>query len=54
MVGIEERYLLLGGMQGSLGEATNPEITIPNALGSYRHYQGGSIYSNHAVPKEAC
>jgi uncharacterized protein with LGFP repeats len=50
MTAIDEKHFLLGGAQGFLGQPTTPELPTPNGLGSYRHYQGGSIYWNHATP----
>jgi Uncharacterized protein potentially involved in peptidoglycan biosynthesis len=44
---IDEKYALLGGAQSFLGQPTTVELPTPNGLGSYRHYQGGSIYWNH-------
>lgn len=41
---IETKYLLLGGSGGFLGNPTIAESTTPDGIGSYRHYQGGSIY----------
>ncbi len=49
MSAIDDKYLLLGGAQGFLGQPTSPELLTPNGLGSYRHYQGGSIYWNHSL-----
>ena len=50
MTAIDDKYALLGGAQSFLGQPTTPEYTTPNGLGSYRHYQGGSIYWNQAMP----
>jgi uncharacterized protein with LGFP repeats len=50
MSAIDDKYLMLGGAQGFLGQPTSPELRTPNGLGSYRHYQGGSIYWNHSFP----
>jgi uncharacterized protein with LGFP repeats len=50
MSAIDDKYTQLGGSQGFLGQPTSSELITPNGLGSYRHYQGGSIYWNHALP----
>lgn len=50
---IDDKYNLLGGATGFLGQPTDIEKPTPNGLGRYRHYQGGSIYWHHAVPWEA-
>ena len=47
---IDDKYFELNGAQGFLGQPTGPELITPNGLGSYRHYQGGSIYWKHALP----
>jgi hypothetical protein len=50
MSAIDDKYAALGGPQGFLGQPTIPEQFTPNGLGSYRHFQGGSIYWNHTLP----
>jgi uncharacterized protein with LGFP repeats len=50
MSAIDDKYLQLGGAQGFLGTSISPELLTPNGLGSYRHYQNGSIYWNHSLP----
>jgi uncharacterized protein with LGFP repeats len=50
MTMIDDKYVALGGPAGFLGAAQFPEERItPNALGSYRHYAGGSIYGKFAT-----
>jgi LGFP repeat len=41
---ISEKYAQLGGANGFLGAPTIPETTTPDGVGSFRHYQQGSIY----------
>jgi uncharacterized protein with LGFP repeats len=50
MSAIDDKYAQLGGAQSFLGQATTPEHVTPNGLGSFRHFQGGSIYWNHTMP----
>lgn len=50
---IDAKYNLLGGTTSFLGGPVDIERPTPNGLGSYRHYQGGSIYWHHAFPSEA-
>ena len=42
---IDDKYNLLGGASGFLGQPQDVERPTPNGLGKYRHYRGGSIYS---------
>ena len=41
---ISQKYASLGGQNGFLGKPTGPESTCPDGVGSYRHYEHGSIY----------
>ena len=41
---IDLKYQALGGAGGLLGQPTNEECICPDAVGHFRHYQGGSIY----------
>jgi uncharacterized protein with LGFP repeats len=41
---IDDKYKSLGGPGGFLGLATTIEVPTPNGLGSYRHFEHGSIY----------
>jgi uncharacterized protein with LGFP repeats len=50
---IDDKYNLLGGASGFLGQPQDIERPTPNGLGKYRHYRGGSIYSHNAFPWEA-
>jgi uncharacterized protein with LGFP repeats len=50
MSAIDDKYAQLGGAQSFLGQPTTPEHVTPNGLGSYRHFQGGSIYWNQTMP----
>jgi hypothetical protein len=50
---IDDKYNQLGGATGFLGQPADIERPTPNGLGSYRHYQGGSIYWHHSFPWEA-
>ena len=50
---IDDKYNLLGGAAGFLGQPLDVEKPTPDGLGRYRHYQGGSIYWHHAFPEEA-
>jgi uncharacterized protein with LGFP repeats len=50
---IDDKYNLLGGAAGFLGQLLDAEKPTPNGLGRYRHYQGGSIYWHHEHPWEA-
>ena len=47
---IDDKYSMLGGPGSFLGNPTSAELMTPNGLGSYRHYQGGSIYWKHVLP----
>jgi len=47
---IDGKYFELGGEDGWLGPPTTTESLTPNGLGSYRHYQNGSIYWKHVLP----
>lgn len=51
MTAIDDKYNVLGGAQGFLGQPITPELPTPNGLGLYRHYEGGSIYWNSTEPK---
>ena len=44
MSAIDEKYGLLGGAKGFLGEPTTGEASTPDSVGRFRHFQGGSIY----------
>jgi hypothetical protein len=48
---IDDKYALLGGPAGFLGQPQTPELVTPNGLGSYRHYEHGSIYWKHVFPE---
>lgn len=50
---IDDKYNLLGGAGGFLGQPLDVEKATPNGLGRYRHYHGGSIYWHHSFPWEA-
>ena len=50
MSAIDDKYLALGAAASFLGNPTTAECLTPNGQGSYRHYQGGSIYWKHALP----
>lgn len=50
MTAIDRKYSDLGGEKSFLGKATDVERPTPNGLGSYRHYEGGSIYWKHTLP----
>jgi len=50
MTPIDDKYSQLGGAQSFLGQPTTPEWPTPNGAGSFRHYQGGSIYWKYAFP----
>jgi len=50
MSAIDDKYALLGGQAGFLGAPQGPELLTPNGLGSYRHFNGGSIYWKHSLP----
>lgn len=50
---IDDKYNLLGGSAGLLGQPQDIERATPNGLGRYRHYNGGSIYWHNAHPWEA-
>src|SRR4030095_2778287 len=41
---IYRKYLSLGGPNGFLGNPVGPESRMPDRVGSYRDFQGGSIY----------
>jgi hypothetical protein len=41
---IDDKYASLNGASGFLGEPVTGELTAPDRIGKYRHYQGGSIY----------
>lgn len=41
---IYRKYLSLGGPNGFLGNPLGPESRMPDGVGSYRDFQGGSIY----------
>ena len=47
---IDDKHVALGGAGGFLGQPVTPEFPTPNGLGSFRHYQGGSIYWKHTIP----
>ena len=44
MSAIDEKYAGLGGSSGFLGKPTTNELTCPDGVGHYRHYEHGSIY----------
>ena len=44
MSDIDVKYATLGGPGGWLGQPTTPELSAPDGVGRYRHFQGGSIY----------
>jgi hypothetical protein len=50
---IDDKYAILGGSGGFLGNPTDIERQTPNGLGTYRHYDHGSIYWHSAFPFEA-
>ena len=41
---ISDKYAQLGGAAGFLGQPTIAETATPDAVGRFRHYEGGSIY----------
>lgn len=41
---IAAKYLSLGGPAGFLGQALTNEMTAPDGVGKYTHFQNGSIY----------
>lgn len=41
---ISDKYAQLGGAGGFLGSPTTSETTTPDGMGTFRHYQNGSIY----------
>lgn len=41
---VSDKYAQLGGSASFLGSPTTPEAPTPDGIGSYRHYQHGSIY----------
>ncbi|HSL44507.1 MAG TPA: hypothetical protein VK897_13810 [Anaerolineales bacterium] len=49
MTPIDDKYAQLGGAQGFLGQPTLNETPTANGQGSYRHYDGGSIYWKYAL-----
>jgi len=44
MSAIDEKYNELGGSAGFLGKPTTEELTCPDGVGHFRHYEHGSIY----------
>ncbi len=50
MTVIDDKHADLGGDGGLLGQPTTVEAITPNGLGSYRHYERGSIYWRHDFP----
>lgn len=50
MSAIDDKYAALGGASSFLGAPQGPELITPNSLGSYRHFDGGSIYWKHSLP----
>jgi hypothetical protein len=41
---ISDKYAALGGAAGFLGDPLVPETVAPDGVGTFRHYDGGSIY----------
>ena len=41
---IREKWLSLGGASSFLGQPLTDELTTPDGVGRYNHFQGGSIY----------
>ena len=41
---VSDKYAQLGGAAGFLGQPTIAETSTPDAVGRFRHYEGGSIY----------
>jgi hypothetical protein len=41
---IRAKWLALGGPYGLLGRPLTPELSTPDGIGRYNHFQGGSIY----------
>jgi len=41
---IRVKWLSLGGASGFLGQPLTDELTTPDGVGRYNHFQGGSIY----------
>lgn len=42
--GIAQKYQNYTGPEGQLGAPTSPELTAPDGIGRFQHYNGGSIY----------
>ena len=47
MTAVDDKHNDLGGSGGFLGQPTTAEAITPNGLGTYRHYEHGSIYWRH-------
>jgi len=45
---ISDKYALLGGAAGFLGQPTSPEIVAPDGVGHYQDFQNGSIFYSPA------
>lgn len=41
---ISDKYALLGGPSGFLGQPTTPELAATDGIGHYENFQGGSIF----------
>src|SRR5262249_14573546 len=41
---IRDKWIALGGSSSFLGQPLTDELTTPDAIGRYNHFQGGSIY----------
>jgi LGFP repeat len=41
---IRDKWMTLGGGQSFLGEPLTDELTCPDGIGKFNHFQGGSIY----------
>lgn len=41
---IRDKWIALGGAQSFLGEPLTDELTCPDGIGKFNHFQGGAIY----------
>ena len=41
---IRDEWAILGGYRGALGYPTTDQLTTPDGVGRFNHFQGGSIY----------
>ena len=47
---IRNKWLSIGGASSVLGQPLTDELTTPDGIGRFNHFQGGSIYWTKCFP----